>query len=168
MIDWYYRYCNRIHLNEDTQTTEAKPSKRASPTDMEDGHRSIYHTLLSLYLSPPHDQQPQYRPALDILAKHGSRLAAGSTLDLIPETLPVHELEFYFRGRIRAANSVLNEGRIVAGLQKVQNIDTQSQLLLGDGSRNRGRGRFVTVDDERVCGVCHKRLGGSVISVFPK
>jgi hypothetical protein len=82
----------------------------------------------------------------------------------------VSELGFYFRGRIRAANSIVNEGRIVAGLRKVQNIATQDDLLLGDslaGGGHRGRNRRVTVSEERVCGVCHKRLGGSVISVFP-
>lgn len=141
-----------------------------SLTDQEDSQRSIYHTLLSLYLTPPHNYQPQYGPAIEILAKHGSRLPASSTLELIPEKFPVRELEFYFRGRIRAENSIVNENRIVAGLRKVQNIATQAQLHLGDnaGNGSRGRNRFVTVNEERVCGVCHKRLGGSVISVFPK
>ncbi|OAX79790.1 hypothetical protein ACJ72_05890 [Emergomyces africanus] len=145
-------------------------AQRVSPTDNEDGHPSIYHTLLSLYLSPPHNYKPQYGPAIEILARHGSRLPAGSTLELIPETFPVHELEFYFRGRMRAANSVGNEGRIVAALRKVQNVAVQANLQLGGEimkGNNKGRNRFVTISEERVCGVCHKRLGGSVISVFP-
>ena len=141
-----------------------------APTDADDARPTIYLTLLSLYLSPPHDYQPQYGPALDILANHGSRLPANSTLNLIPETLPVQELEFYFRGRIRAANSIVNEARIVAGLQKGQNIKTQARLLLGEGSTGgtKARSRHVTIAEERVCGICHKRLGGSVISVFPE
>ncbi|KAG5289071.1 vacuolar morphogenesis protein AvaB [Histoplasma ohiense] len=163
-------YCNYIHRNEETRTTDTAATKRVSPTDNEDGHPSIYHTLLSLYLSPPHDYKPQYGPAIEILARHGSRLPAGSTLELIPETFPVHELEFYFRGRIRAANSVANESRIVTALRKVQNVAVQANLQLGGEivkGHNKGRNRFVTISEERVCGVCHKRLGGSVISVFP-
>lgn len=83
----------------------------------------------------------------------------------------MHELEFYFRGRIRAANSVANESRIVTALRKVQNVAVQANLQLGEEivkGHNKGRNRFVTISEERVCGVCHKRLGGSVISVFPK
>lgn len=126
--------------------------------------------LLSLYLTPPHGHKPQIGPALEILAKHGSRLPANSTLDLIPETLPVQELEFYFRGRIRAANSIVNEGRIVANLQRAQNNKIKAQLLVGEGlpGGNKARSRHVTITEERVCGICHKRLGGSVINVFPE
>ena len=157
-------------MSEDNQPPEGAPSRRIAPTDEGSDKQSIYLTLLSLYLSPPHAYKPQYGPALEILAKHGSRLPANSTLNLIPETLPVRDLEFYFRGRMRAANTIMNEARIVAGLQKVQNISTQAQLLLGEGGRDprATRSRHVTVTEERVCVVCHKRLGGSVINVFPE
>ena len=42
-------------------------------------------------------------------------------------------------------------------------------LLLGDGIPGEagGRNRRVVVAEDRVCGVCHKRLGGSVIAVLP-
>ena len=70
---------------------------------------------------------------------------------------------------MRNANSILNESKIVAGLRKVDDVRVQAALQLGEGvlSRGGGRSRRVRVDEERVCGVCHKRLGGSVISVFP-
>lgn len=163
-------YCNQTYLAEDPNASIPDKRHKISPTDQDDSQPSIYHTLLSLYLSPPHGYEPQYGPAIEILAKHGSRLPASSTLDLIPEKFPVHELEFYFRGRIRAENSVVNQGRIVAALRKVQSINTEAALMLGDGlvGGNKGRNRFVTVTEDRMCGVCHKRLGGSVISVFPE
>lgn len=79
------------------------------------------------------------------------------------------DLEFYFRGRIRAANSVVAESRIAKGLWKVRSMRAEAGLALGEDRRgNKGRNRCVVVDEERVCGVCHKRLGGSVISVFPE
>ncbi|KAJ5812442.1 Vacuolar sorting protein 39/Transforming growth factor beta receptor-associated domain 1 [Penicillium riverlandense] len=143
------RYCNRVH--------------RSEPAEEE-----IYLTLLSLYLSPPHGYKQQHVPALSLLAKHGSRLPADAALSLIPATLPVQELEFYFKGRMRAVNSVFNEARIVANLRKSRDMQTQAQLLLGEGVRGGGtRARHVTITEERICGVCHKRLGGSVINVFP-
>lgn len=41
---------------------------------------------------------------------------------------------------------------------------TGSFNAVGTGS---GRNRHVVVGEERVCGVCHKRLGRSVVSVLP-
>ncbi|KAJ5577493.1 uncharacterized protein N7459_006457 [Penicillium hispanicum] len=147
-------YCNHVHL--------------ASATEDEVEGDSIYLILLSLYLTPPHGYALQHGPALAVLAKHGSRLPADAALSLIPAALPVQELEFYFKGRMRAANSVFNEARIVANLRKARDMQTQAQLALGEGVRGGGtRARHVTVTEERICGVCHKRLGGSVINVFP-
>ncbi|KAL3457375.1 hypothetical protein BJX64DRAFT_280632 [Aspergillus heterothallicus] len=160
-------YCNHLHRTEDTPTPNG-PAPEYSALAPSDEGPSIYLTLLSLYLTPPHGYKPQYVPALDILAKHGSRLPANSALDLIPESLPVKDLEFYFKGRMRAANTILNESRITANLLKVQNIKTRAQLLVGEGTDGRSsRSRHVTVTEERVCGVCYKRIGGSVINVFP-
>ena len=90
-------------------------------------------------------------------------------MNLIPATLPVGELESYFRGRIRAANSIVNEAKVVSGLRKSEVVSAQAALLLGEGilDGNGGRNRRVIVSEERVCGVCHKRLGGSVIAVLP-
>ncbi|KAB5585312.1 hypothetical protein GE09DRAFT_21196 [Coniochaeta sp. 2T2.1] len=159
-------YCNRIHLQQETSPAPTSPPDDDSPQP------SIYHTLLSLYLSPPNSVPPLLSPALTLLSKHGSRLPAESTLSLIPNTLPVSQLESYFRGRMRGANTVVNETRIVAGLRKTEMVNTQAALLLGDDAvlgevGGKGRNRRVVIAEERVCGVCHKRLGGSVVAVLP-
>lgn len=79
------------------------------------------------------------------------------------------ELEFYFKGRMRAVTSLYNETRVVSNLHKAESIKAQAQLLVGEGIDARSsRSRHVTVTEERVCGICHKRLGGSVINVFPE
>ncbi|KAL4892431.1 vacuolar sorting protein 39 domain 1-domain-containing protein [Aspergillus ambiguus] len=161
-------YCNYVHKTEDAAATETMPSHCTATLNYED-KPTIYLTLLSLYLTPPHGYKPQYGPAIEVLAKHGSRLPPNSALELIPESLPVKELEFYFKGRMRAANSILNETRIVANLQNAENLKTRAQLLVGEGIDPRSsRSRHVTITEERVCGICHKRIGGSVINVFPE
>jgi len=143
-------------------------SRRASTSEGEDSP-SIYHTLLSLYLTPPPPHEQNWLAALNLLSKHGARLPASTTLNLIPSKIPVAELESYFQGRIRAANSIVNESRVVVGLRKSEVISAQAMLLLGDGLPDGagGRNRRVVVGEDRVCGVCHKRLGNSVLAVLP-
>ena len=139
-------------------------------TDTEDSTPSIYHTLLSLYLSPPAPHKPQWTPALEMLARHGARIPASSTLSLVPESLPIRDLESYFQGRIRAANTVVNEGRIVAGLRGALAFSEDAKLRLGNGlpGGNEGRSRRVQISEDRVCGVCFKRFGGSAVKVLPE
>ncbi|KAI1861803.1 hypothetical protein JX265_009306 [Neoarthrinium moseri] len=183
-------YCNRIHKAQ--LEPPASPSSPTSPVfgrassrpsssqqrqtdddgadlDDPDSTPSIYQTLLNLYLTPPSPYEPNLAPALDLLSKHGSRLPATSTLSVIPDDLPVSKLESYFGGRIRAANSRLAETRVMEGLRRTLLVDTQALLLLGDGvpGGQGGRNRRVVVGEERVCGVCHKRLGNSVVAVLP-
>ena len=163
-------YCNQIYVTETATAPALTPHGRATDIDPNDAPPSIYHTLLSLYLSPPPPHKPQWGPALNILAKHGARMPASSTLNLIPEILPIKELESYFRGRIRTANTLVNEGRIVAGMRSTLAFSEEAKLRLGDGVRggNDGRNRRVVITEGRVCGVCYKRFGGSAIKVMPE
>ncbi|KAI1406796.1 SPX-domain-containing protein [Hypoxylon sp. FL1857] len=160
-----------VHINKRLRSTYSacRTIQKQKNEDDPDSKPSIYHMLLSLYLTPPPPNEPNLEPALSLLSRHGSRLPAESTLSLIPDDLPVAELESYFRGRIRAANSVVSESRIVEGLRKTQLVNTQALLLLGDGipGGQCGRSRRVVIGEERVCGVCHKRLGNSVVAVLP-
>ncbi len=97
-------------------------------------------------------------------------MPAASTLDLIPEVLPIQDLESYFRGRIRSANTIVNESRMIAALRNSLAFSEEAKLRLGDGlpRGNGGRNRHVLITEDRVCGVCYKRFGGSAIKVLPK
>ncbi|RVX73243.1 hypothetical protein B0A52_02371 [Exophiala mesophila] len=166
-------YCNQTHLEELTSAASngmrgKQYSRRKSTIDPVDEQPSIYHILLNLYLNPPKGEKPKFAPAIELMARHGARLPASSTLEMIPQELLVQELEFYFRGRMRNANTIMNEAMISAGLRKVEAVRVQAGLLLGEEASNGGRQRKVRVDEDRVCGVCYKRLGSSVISVFPE
>lgn len=161
-------YCNQTHLEETINGDSKQKFRRKSTTDPVDEQATIYHILLNLYLNPPKGEKAMWAPAIELMARHGSRLPASSTLDLIPEDLVVQELEFYFRGRMRNATSIMNESMITSGLRKVEAVRVQAALLLGEGTQSSGRNRKVRVDEDRVCGVCYKRLGSSVISVFPE
>ncbi|KAI4265109.1 MAG: hypothetical protein L6R38_009646 [Xanthoria sp. 2 TBL-2021] len=162
-------YCNQVQLAQTSSTITPNQGHRPTATDLEDQSTSIYHNLLSLYLSPPPPHKPQWGPALQILAKHGARMPASSTLDLIPEILPIKDLESYFRGRIRSANTTIKESRVTSALRSSLVFSEEAKLRLGDGvpGGNGGRNRHVLISEDRVCGMCYKRFGGSAIKVLP-
>jgi Vam6/Vps39-like protein vacuolar protein sorting-associated protein 39 len=54
----------------------------------------------------------------------------------------------------------MNEERIVARLRGVQRAATEEGLL-------KERNRRVVVGEDRLCGVCMKRFGGSAVRVYP-
>ena len=159
-------YCNQVYLEDKSEPT--KLISRRMSTNPVDEEPSIYQVLLNLYLNPPKSEKILLGPAVELMARHGARLPASSTLDMIPTDLLVKELEFYFRGRIRNANTVMKDSSVEVSLRKVDALHVSAALLVGDIAGNGGRARKVRVDEDRICGVCHKRLGGSVISVFPE
>ena len=65
-------------------------------------------------------------------------------------------LEPYFQSRIRTANSKASTERLTAMLRKSYLVDVQDRLL-------KEQGVAVVVGEEKSCGVCHKRLGASVL-----
>lgn len=145
LMEGVFRYCRKIH----NASPPEDPAETSKPT-------TVYHTLLSLYLRPPPPYKQQLEPALVILSRHGARLEASDALKLIPEDIKISDLESYFQSRIRHTNSRMTENRMAAKLRKSFLVDVQEKLL---DFRNRN----VIVSEERVCPVCHKRLGTSVI-----
>ncbi|KAK4547984.1 hypothetical protein LTR36_010704 [Oleoguttula mirabilis] len=173
-------YCNRTYLSEqadqqacllDAMTTHEKPHRQFEPEDSPD-RPNIFAILLGLYLRPQHGEEKRWPQALDLLSKHGARLPASSTLDLMPDDLAVAQLQDYFRGRVRNATSILREEQVVRSLEGVRRADTERKVLLGpdevqmDGKPH-GRNRRVRITEEDLCKVCHKRFGASAIRVFP-
>ncbi|KAF2460320.1 AvaB protein [Lineolata rhizophorae] len=169
------------HTYPSTFDSSISPSSPEHPT-------SIYHVLLSLYLSPPPPHEPNWPAALALLSRHGARLPASATLDLVPDDVAVRDLEPYFAGRMRAAAAVRNRERVAARLHGVRKAAVDAELALGPaesgfadvhhggmgisggaaaGGPGAGKNRRVVVTEDRHCAVCHKRFGGSAIRVYP-
>lgn len=152
-------YCNQTYLA--TKDASATPfGVPVSTQERDDDTPSIYHTLLSLYLSPPSPHTPNLAPALALMASHGARLPATQTLSLIPPELPITTLQSYFTGRIRTANSVLNQERIIARLRGVVATSTAEDWA-------EAKNRRAVISEDRVCPVCMKRFGNSAVRVYP-
>ncbi|KAK6504670.1 Vacuolar morphogenesis protein 6 [Arthrobotrys musiformis] len=142
-------YCNRIHQL-------SPPTSDPAETSTE----TVYSILLSLYLRPPPNYEVQMPPALDLLSRHGARVDPLESLKLIPESIKVADLQSYFENRIRHSNSRVNMNRVMAQLYK-------SEAFRWEELNAEAKKKAVVIGEERVCPVCHKRLGKSVISVFP-
>ncbi|EGX48079.1 hypothetical protein AOL_s00081g135 [Orbilia oligospora ATCC 24927] len=142
-------YCNRIHQ---LSPPPSDPAETSTET--------VYSILLSLYLSPPPNYEVQMPPALDLLSRHGARVDPLESLRLIPESIKVADLGNYFENRIRHSNSRVNMNRVMAQLYK-------SEAFRWEELNAEAKKKAVVIGEERVCPVCHKRLGKSVISVFP-
>jgi hypothetical protein len=172
-------YCNKVYLEEqadhqacliDGGTTHERSYKQF---DAEDSSTkpNVFALLLGLYLRPPAGEEKRWPQALELLSKHGARLPASSTLDLMPDDLAVQELQDYFRGRIRNATSMLREEMVVRSLEGVRRANTERMLSLGSDAMSSekplGRNRRVRIGEDDHCKVCHKRFGASAVRVYP-
>ncbi|CZT24427.1 related to PHO87 protein [Ramularia collo-cygni] len=172
-------YCNKGYIEQqaerqacllDGTTTHEKPHRAFEPEDSST-KPNIFAILLGLYLRPPPGEEKRWPQALELLSKHGARLPASSTLDLMPDDLAVKELQDYFRGRIRNATSILREEQIVRSLEGVRRTNTERLLSLGPdgapGGKALGKNRRVRIGEDDHCKVCHKRFGASAVRVYP-
>jgi len=181
-------YCDDIYSSGNTRQTSiqsARPSPitpTSPPPSSLDGSKNqednIYLTLLSLYLRPPPHETVNRSPALNLLAKYGSRIPSTSlTLDLIPNDQAVFELQDYFRSRMRRELASRNEIAIVKGLEGVRRGDVECDLVFGKsqptsqvekGRRSvTGKSQMVIVGEEDHCKVCLKRFGNAAVKLWP-
>lgn len=79
----FHRYCKRIH-QPDTET------------------RNIFLTLLRIYLRPlVKTTDNLLRPALELIARHGSRLDPEETLQLLPPLVSARDVRVFLTGALR-------------------------------------------------------------------
>ena len=171
-------YCNRTYLAEQQKQQDCLVAgvraheKHSHDQDRDKSSNNIFAILLGLYLKPPAEESTRWPQALDLLSRHGARLPASSTLDLMPDDLALEQLTSYFRGRMRLTTSQLYSSRITKALESVRQVDAERQLLLGkDKDVERGvlggRNRRVRVGEDDHCRVCLRRFGNSAVRVYP-
>ncbi|CAK4033535.1 Vacuolar morphogenesis 6 [Lecanosticta acicola] len=173
-------YCNKTYLEQqadqepcrlDSNTSHKKSSFKTFESEDLTDTPNVFAILLGLYLKPPANEEKRWPQALELLSKHGARLPASSTLELMPSDLAVQELQNYFRGRIRSATSILREEMILKSLEGVKRANTEHVLLVGPdnvpGGKPMGKNRRVRIGEDDHCKVCHKRFGASAVRVYP-
>ena len=122
-----------------------------------------FEILLQLYLTPATDgtsQELHVDEALDLLKRHGPRLDADQVLSSLPPHTSLAAIRDYLQGRLRENLLLQYSGRIESKLREAALLRAQIDL-------SALRQKFWMVGVDRVCAVCHKRLGNSVLAVFP-
>lgn len=72
----------------------------------------IFLTLLRLYLDPASPHKPMLAPALALISRHGTRLDASSTIDLLPANITMQEVHHFMVRTLRDAYSRANRERV--------------------------------------------------------
>jgi len=141
----------------DTQMAE-EYCKKYYNTSSEEA-RDVYLSLLRVYLKPD-GKKPMLQPALAVLIKHYKRIDTPKALDLMPADTPVRDLEPFFEAVLRENSQQRRHNQIVKNLLKTENLQVREQLI-------KSRSHMFKVTEDRMCQVCHRRLGDSVPACYP-
>jgi len=131
------QYCKRIH-QPDTET------------------HNIFLTLLRIYLRPlVKTTDDLLRPALELIARHGSRLDPEETLQLLPPLVSARDVRVFLTGALRVPRF---DARVVREVALSRKDQVARKLMYLEANR-------VKITDSRICPQCHKRIGPSAIVV---
>jgi len=120
------------------------------------GTSGIFLALLKLYLRPTAQTSSDLlQPALELISRHGPRLDAVETLQLLPPLVTTDDIRPFL---IEALRTPVFDTRVIREISKARS-DQLARRLMALQSRR------VKVTDSRICPQCHKRLGNSVIAV---
>ncbi|KAG5360245.1 Vacuolar morphogenesis protein 6 [Yarrowia sp. B02] len=119
------------------------------------------HILLDILLTPPRKgSKPNIEAALKLLSSQGSRMDPARVLNLLSDDVKISEIYPFLCSQIRNTTATANQLRLRTSLEKVYAVSVEEDYL-------ETRAQSVRVTDSRMCQICLKRLGHSVVSVFP-
>ncbi|KAG5368330.1 Vacuolar morphogenesis protein 6 [Yarrowia sp. C11] len=119
------------------------------------------HELLDILLAPPRKgAKPNIDAALKLLSSQGSRMDPAKVLNLLSDDVKISEIYPFLCSQIRNTTATANQLRLRTSLEKVYAVSVEEDYL-------ETRAQSVRVTDSRMCQICLKRLGHSVVSVFP-
>lgn len=119
---------------------------------------SIFHILLRIYLRPRSNHPLLFGPALALLSSHAAAIDAVEVFDLLPPLVALRDLQTYLEKTLRRSGERTRDAQLVRAVRQSQMDDAARRVVDLEERR-------VKVTDGRVCPVCHKRLGNSVIAI---
>ncbi|CCJ29807.1 unnamed protein product, partial [Pneumocystis jirovecii] len=120
----------------------------------------IYLILLNLLLKPPSGQKIQLSYALDFLSQYRSQINIETIISELPLDIKISNLKLYLESTIQNRITNIINGKIIYSLQMANLAQYQNKLI--DASNKK-----YTITPEKTCQNCHKRLGQSVLAIFP-
>ncbi|KDE07783.1 hypothetical protein MVLG_02051 [Microbotryum lychnidis-dioicae p1A1 Lamole] len=122
--------------------------------------QDIFHILLRIYLRPRrNDQKIMFEPALELIKKNALYLDPIVVFDLLPPLISIGKLKIFLEKTLRRSVQVKNETLVLKGI-------TKSFLEKEERDKVDLEERRVKINEGRVCPVCGKRLGKSVLAIF--
>ncbi|GAA5915260.1 hypothetical protein JCM8208_004517 [Rhodotorula glutinis] len=119
---------------------------------------TIFHLLLRLYLRPRPDFPLFFEPALSLLSTQAARIDPVEAFDLLPPLVALGDLQIYLEKTLRRQTERSTESRMIKAIGR--SLLDQQEVEIVDLEERR-----VKITDGRVCPVCHKRVGNSVIAI---
>ncbi len=132
---------------------------------------SLLHNLLKLYLQPSSLKRNSFfgnknsstinlKAGLELLESQGSRMLIIEVIKIIPINLKILNLNLFLKSQLRNLTKKTNEINLESSLRKINLLQIQSNLINKQQTP-------IRINELQTCNVCNKRLGHSVISVFP-
>lgn len=143
-----------VHKIKDPAKSEAFAAKQFT------NDPNAFEILLELYLTTQEGQEPQVPDALSLLKRHGPRLDAEKVMSSLPFSTSLSSIHEYLTTRLQSTLLLQTSSLIESKLRESYLLSTQLNVI---SLRNKS----YKVGTDRVCAVCHKRLGNSVLAVFP-
>ncbi|BGP41330.1 Vacuolar morphoproteinsis protein 6 [Rhodotorula kratochvilovae] len=145
-----------VYQLEDHATAE-QYCKRVYDSD-EAMRPTIFHLLLRLYLRPRPNHPLLFTPALSLLSTQAARIDPIEAFDLLPPLVALGDIKVYLEKTLRKSNERAREAKMVKALGRSW-LDQQERAVVDLEERR------VKITEGRVCPVCHKRIGNSVIAI---
>lgn len=124
--------------------------------------RQAFQTLLRVYLKAEEaGSSTSYLDcALRLLDCHGARVEAGSTLELLPTTVPMHSLGNFLKRNLCELMSSLHSAHINLSLLRAERSRLNQRLV-------QLKSEPILLESSTLCPVCLKRIGTSAFAIFP-
>ncbi|GAA5871131.1 hypothetical protein JCM1840_007600 [Sporobolomyces johnsonii] len=145
-----------VYQLEDHATAE-QYCKRVYDSD-ESMRPTIFHLLLRIYLRPRPNHPLLFGPALSLLSTHAARIDPIEAFDLLPPLVALGDIKVYLEKTLRRSGERKREAQMVAAIGRSW-VDQKEREVVDLEERR------VKITDGRVCPVCHKRIGNSVIAI---
>ncbi|GJN90166.1 hypothetical protein Rhopal_003165-T1 [Rhodotorula paludigena] len=145
-----------VYQLEDHATAE-QYCKRVYDSD-ESMRPSIFLLLLRIYLRPRPSHPLLFAPALSLLSTQAARIDPTEAFDLLPPLVALGDLQVYLEKTLRRSTERVREAKMVKAIGRSW-LDQNEREVVDLEERR------VKVTEGRVCPVCHKRIGNSVIAI---